>query len=654
MQFEGNFKATTKKTGFVSRDPVVDSNGIVTPPSPDDSVFIYTDNLNTAVHGDRVRVEMLPPNPRFPGRKEGKITAILIRTKPEWIGTVQKNGSNRFVVPGDLRMYRDIYVRDENSMNADQGDKVAVSITHWTDASRNPEGKITRIFGKAGDNNAEMEAILYNSGFEEEFSPEVQAEADAIPREISAEEIAKRRDFRGITTCTIDPIDAKDFDDALSFREIKTKEGKTLYEIGVHIADVSHYLKEDSFLDKEAVRRATSVYMVDRVIPMLPEVLSNDLCSLRPNEDKLTFSAVFTLDEDANLIEEWFGRTIIHSNKRFSYEEAQVVLDTGEGPMAVELKKMNELSYKLRDKKFAAGAIAFEDEEIRFHLDETGKPIGVYKKVRGDTHKMIEDYMLLANKRVARFVAVKHKDSHFVYRNHDLPNIDRLAQLASFIQNFGYSINIEGNVVQSKDINDLINRIEGEPEAKLIQTSILRSMAKAVYSTKNIGHYGLAFDHYTHFTSPIRRYPDIMVHRLLDAYLTGKTPKNKAHYEKLCIHSGEMEVKAVEAERSSQKYKQAEYLSERIGKEFDALVTGVTKWGMYVETINEKCEGMIRLADLHDDFYSLDEKTYSLMGQNTGRRFRLGDPLRVRVMKVELEKKIIDFALVSKKEEPKN
>ena len=632
---EGTLKITQKKTGFVT--PIGSE-------SPDDSYFIWTENLGCGLHADSVRIEVLPSNPRAPGRKEGRVVAILGRTKPEWVGSFQSHKGNGFLIPSDARMYKDVFIRSTDTAGAKDGDKIAVKITNWTDPTRNPEGVVTKVFGRAGENNAEMEAILYSSGFEEGFPEEVENEANAIQREITAEEITKRRDFRSVSTCTIDPADAKDFDDALSFQTI-TKNGKTFFEVGVHIADASHYVREDSALDREAVRRATSVYMVDRVIPMLPEVLSNDLCSLRANEDKLTFSAVFLLDENAEIVEEWFGKSIIHSKKRFTYEEAQEVLDKKEGPFASELMKMNELAYKLRDKKFAAGAMNFEEEEIRFHLDETGKPISVYKKVRGDTHKLIEDFMLLANKRVARYVAVHHKEHHFVYRNHDLPNIDRIAQLASFIQNFGYSLKIEGNVVQARDINDLLGRIAGEPEAKLIQTSVLRSMAKATYSTKNIGHYGLAFEHYSHFTSPIRRYPDIMVHRLLNAYLSGGKTKDQAHYEKLCIHSAEMEIRAADAERSSQKYKQAEYLSERIGKEFDALITGITKWGMYAETINEKCEGMIRLVDLTDDYYALDDTSYSLVGQNTGRKFRLGDPIKIVVKNVDLDKKMIDFAV---------
>jgi ribonuclease R len=543
-------------------------------------------------------------------------------------------------------MLHDIFIPLDRLNGAKDNYKAIAKIVDWPEDAKNPIGEITHVLGKQGENNAEMNAILADYGFPLAFPDEVEKQAESIKEEITKEEIAKRRDFREILTFTIDPADAKDFDDAISFQLLKNGN----IEVGVHIADVSHYVKPDSALDKEAFERGTSVYLVDRVIPMLPERLSNGLCSLRPNEDKLCFSAVFELDNEANVIEQWFGRTIIHSDTRFSYEDAQEVLENKSGKHSKELLKLNELAYKLRERKFKHGAISFESVEIKFRLDDQGKPLGVYVKERKDAHKLIEDFMLLANKKVAEFVAKKGKGKQkytFVYRSHDSPKEDALLNFSQFALKFGYKIDMSSGRETARSLNFLMADVEGKKEQNVLTQLAIRSMAKAVYTTKKHSHYGLAFDYYTHFTSPIRRYPDVMVHRLLELYLADGKSVNEDEYEKMSIHSSQMEKKAADAERASVKYKQAEYLQNNIGEEFNGIISGLTEWGMYVEIIANKCEGMIRLRDLNDDFYVLDEKNYCIIGQRRKKKYQLGDEVTIMVKKVDLGKRQIDFTLLN-------
>ena len=542
-------------------------------------------------------------------------------------------------------MLHNIFVPLSDLAGAKDGQKVQVAITDWPEGAKNPIGKIINILGTQGENDTEMNAILAQYGFPLSFPPEVEKEANDIPEQITAEELKDRRDFRETVTFTIDPADAKDFDDAISFKKLPNGN----YEIGVHIADVSHYVQPKTYLDKEAYSRATSVYLVDRVIPMLPERLSNGVCSLRPHEDKLCFAAVFELDDEANIQNEWFGRTVIHSNRRFSYEEAQEVIENKEGDHAEEILKLNALAYILRDRKFKNGAISFESTEVKFHLDEKGKPIGVYVKERKDAHKLIEDFMLLANKKVAEFIAKKGKGKSkytFIYRSHDSPNLENLGNFALFAARFGYKINMKTDKDIAKSLNFLMEDVEGKKEQNVLTQLAIRSMAKAVYTTKKTSHYGLAFDHYTHFTSPIRRYPDVMVHRLLAAYLNGEKSANEEEYETAASHSSAMEKRAADAERASIKYKQVEYLEENVGKLYMGIISGVTEWGMYVELLENKCEGMIRLKDIADDFYVLDEKNYCIVGQRKKKKYQLGDEVKVKVKKVDLSKRQIDFSLI--------
>ena len=641
----GKFQLLELKT-FVEGKVDLTNDGsafIVTDDEFESDIFVAPRKLRNALNGDRVKVYVYA---KSKGKhKEGEVIEILQRAKTEFTGIVKLSERFAFFIPDDRKMMHDIFIPMNDLNGAKNGIKAVAEITDWPADAKNPIGRIKHILGAQGENDTEMNAILAEYGFPLSFPAEVEHEAEQIPNEISEQEIARRRDFRDVLTFTIDPFDAKDFDDAISFKYLDNGN----YEVGVHIADVSHYIIPDSALDKEALDRGTSVYLVDRVIPMLPERLSNGLCSLRPKEDKLTFSAVFELDEDAYIVNEWYGKTIIHSDRRFTYEEVQEIIESKEGDHEKEIAQLNQLAYKLRDRKFKHGAISFETTEVKFKLDETGKPIGVYVKERKDAHKLIEDFMLLANRKVAEYVSKMGKGKHkftFVYRVHDSPKPEALANFAQFAARFGYKINTKSDKETAKSLNYLMEDVEGKKEQNVLTHLAIRSMAKAIYTTKSSSHYGLAFDHYTHFTSPIRRYPDVMVHRLLFHYLNGGQSANAEHYEKLCQHSSQMEKKAADAERASVKYKQAEYLRDQVGNIFSGVISGVTEWGMYVEIIENKCEGMIRLRDISDDFYTLDEKNYAIIGQRKKKVYQLGDEVKIRVKNVDLTKKQIDFSLV--------
>lgn len=642
---KGKFKLKDLKTFLTGKvDMTADGSAFVVPDDEfEKDIFVSARKLHNALHGDKVKVYIFA---KKSGRKnEGEVVEIIARAKTDFIGVIRISDRYAFVNIDDRKMLHDIFVPLSDINGAKNGQKVQVGITEWPEGAKNPIGRIINILGEQGENNTEMNAILAQYGFPLSFPPEVENEANAIPEQVSEQEIKGRRDFRNTVTFTIDPADAKDFDDAISFKTLENGH----YEIGVHIADVSHYLKTNGSLDKEAYSRGTSVYLVDRVIPMLPERLSNGVCSLRPNEDKLCFAAVFELDDNANIVTEWFGRTVIHSDRRFSYEEAQEVIENKAGDHAAEILKLNELAYILREKKFKNGAISFESTEVKFKLDEHGKPLGVYVKERKDAHKLIEDFMLLANKKVAEFIAKKGKGKEkytFVYRSHDSPNLENLNSFALFAARFGYKINMKSDKDIAKSLNYLMEDVEGKKEQNVLTQLAIRSMAKAIYTTKKTSHYGLAFDHYTHFTSPIRRYPDVMVHRLLAAYLNNEKSANEEEYEVAASHSSAMEKRAADAERASIKYKQAEYLEENVGNIFAGIISGVTEWGMYVELIENKCEGMIRLRDITDDFYVLDEKNYCIVGQRKQKKYQLGDEVMVKVKKVDLSKRQIDFSLI--------
>lgn len=629
---EGTMRITTKGVGYVR-----------IPDMPED-VEIDPSFLNTALDQDRVKIVL---HGKVSGtRQSGEVTEVLFRNKTRFVGIVQEEGGSFFLSPDDFRMYRIILIPKEKLGGAKIGEKVFVQMTEWTDPKKEPLGEVIRVLGAVDVNDVEMEAIVLERGFDTTFPQEVHEAAEKIPTTISKEEILKRRDFRNTLTLTIDPKDAKDFDDALSWK--KLPDGNV--EVGVHIADVSHYVERESILDKEAVARATSVYLVDRTIPMLPERLSNGICSLVPNEDRLTFAAVFTLNTKGEIVDEWFGRTIIHSQKRFSYEEAQGVLDKKEGPCVEALLSLDALAKQIRETRMKEGAIAFETEEVRFELDKSGKPLRVYKKITQDTNKLIEEFMLLANKRVAHLIATKDKRSAsvFIYRVHDAPNEDRIRDLRDFLHGIGFELRLnKDGVVTSKDINRMLKDVEGHAEEGMIQIATIRAMTKAIYTTENIGHYGLGFEYYTHFTSPIRRYPDVMVHRLLQGYLDGTEVPKKIleEQEHLARYCSQMEVFAADAERASIRYKQCEYFAERIGATLNGTISGVTEWGIYVEDKETKAEGMVHMRDIPNDFYFFEEKNYRIVGKNHKKIYRLGDKVTVKVTAVDLKRKLIGMKL---------
>ncbi|NVO31543.1 ribonuclease R [Hymenobacter lapidiphilus] len=610
----------------------------------ENDVRVFTDRLRFAMQGDTVRLRLRGSRD---GRPVGDVVEVLDRKRPEVVGRLQIRDHVAFVKADNRKMYFDVYVSQDDLNGAEHGDKVLVHVTEFPEdgSDRSPAGVVVRSFGQAGGNEAEINAIMAEFGLPFEFPAEVEADAQAMPVAIPAEEIARRRDFRDVTTFTIDPADAKDFDDALSIQQLENGH----WEIGVHIADVTHYVRLDTALENEARSRATSVYLVDRVIPMLPEHLSNGLCSLRPNEDKLTFSAVFELDENGKLYSTWLGKTVIHSDRRFAYEDAQERIEGLESDYTQEVQLMNRIAKKLCAARFKQGAISFETQEVKFRLDEDGKPLGVFVKERKDAHKMIEEFMLLANRKVAEFVfKLKKTKPRFtmVYRVHDSPDPERLQNFALFAKKFGYHLELKDVQKLSTELNDLNLEVVGRPEQNVLQTLAIRTMAKATYTTDPRGHFGLAFEHYSHFTSPIRRYPDMMAHRLLEHYLEGGKNVEVEPIEEECKHSSEREKLAASAERASIKFKQVEFLQDHIGEQFTGVVSGLTEWGMYVEIAENKCEGMIRISDIPGDTFELDKDNYRLVGQGSKRIIQFGDELQVEVKAVNLLDRTIDFALV--------
>jgi len=606
----------------------------------EEDIMVRTEDLKTALDDDIVKVRIF--SVRKDGRPLGEVTEIVKRFRMEFVGRIEVHNNYAFVIPDFKKMHHDIFIRVEGIKKARNNDKVIARIIDWKVGDKNPLGEVIKILGPAGENEAEIHSIMAEFGLPFEFDQSLLNESLKIEDSISNEELKKRRDFRKETTFTIDPEDAKDFDDALSLKFLDNGN----YEVGVHIADVTHYVKEGSPIDQEAYQRATSVYLVDRTIPMLPERLSNELCSLRPREDKLTFSAVFVLDQNASLKKQWYGRTIIHSDRRFTYEEAQERLDTSRGDFSKELIILNDLAKKLRAERYRSGSINFETTEVKFKLGDDGKPLAIVPKIRKDAHKLIEEFMLLANKKVAEniFGLNGQKGSRaFVYRIHDEPDMEKLEVFTNFAGKFGHRMDFKKEGIAGA-LNRLMDEIEGKPEQNVLENLAIRSMAKAKYSVKQKGHFGLAFPHYTHFTSPIRRYPDMMVHRLVDRYLAGAHSADEGEYEEKCKHSSEREKVASDAERASVKYKQVEYMVSRIGEEFEGLISGLTEWGIYVEIIATKVEGMIRMSALLDDYYEFDEKNMRVVGRYNKRIYTLGGNVKVKVLKADVDRRIIDLA----------
>ena len=643
--YEGKLDMTSRRTAFFVCDEL------------EDDVFIPTNNLNRALDKDKVKVYVY--NRRKGRRPEGEVIEVIERHKTEFVGVIDIQKNFAFVSTANPKMYTDIFVSKDNYNGAEQGDVVLVEIEDWPKKADSPFGKVLKVLGKPGEHNTEIHAILAEYGLPSEFPIEVEVFAQKIDTSIHESEVANRRDMRNTLTYTIDPRDAKDFDDALSFKKLNNGN----YEIGIHIADVSHYLQEGTILDVEAFQRGTSVYLVDRVVPMLPEVLSNFACSLRPNEDKYTFSAIFEIDNKGTVLNQWFGRTVINSDQRFAYEEAQVIIETKSNliPATTSLTKadffasaeiteatlkLDELAKILRTNRLNNGAISFDKVEVKFNLDKDGEPEGVYFKQSKDANHLIEEFMLLANRKVAEYIGKQKKT--FIYRIHDEPNEDKLFAMQALISKFGYKINLQNKKDISKSLNQLMQDANGKKEQNLIDTLAIRSMSKAKYSTENIGHYGLAFDYYSHFTSPIRRYPDVMVHRLLQFYLDGGKSVDAEIYEQKCTHSSSMEGLATSAERDSIKYMQVKFMQNHQNEEFLGVISGVTEYGIYVEIVSNKCEGMCRIREIKDDYYTFDSKQYALVGEVTKSILQLGDEVYVKVKTADLVKKQLDFSFLRK------
>ena len=669
----GKFKAivnTEYHTGRV--DMASRGSGYIISDDFEDDVYIASNNMNKALHGDEV--EFYAYKRRKRGKLEGEITSIIKRAKSEYVGVIQIHDKKNFafVIPDGNKMYTDIFVPINKINKAEDGDKVLVSLEDWPEKADSPHGRVLKVLGKPGEHNTEIHAILAEYGLPLEFPHDVEEFANKINTSITKEEIAKRRDMRKDLTFTIDPKDAKDFDDALSFKVLDNG----LFEIGIHIADVSHYLQENTILDDEAYERATSVYLVDRVVPMLPEILSNGACSLRPHEEKYTFSAVFKMNDKAEIKDQWFGRTVTYSDARFAYEEAQAIIENNVTSSAVETSqinttipvevslsgkeyqtpkdiafavlKMDKLAKIMRRKRMSQGAISFDKVEVKFNLDEEANPVGVFFKTSKDANKLIEEFMLLANKKVAEFIGKQNPKKTFVYRVHDEPDDSKLAALQNVVGRFGYKLNFKDRKSVAASLNNLLSEVVGKKEQNLVDTLTIRTMSKAEYTTHNIGHYGLAFDYYTHFTSPIRRYPDVMVHRLLQHYLDGGKSPNEDIYEDKCNHSSNMENLATKAERDSIKYMQIRFMEDHKNENFVGVISGVTDWGIYVEIIENKCEGMVSVRDMKDDHYAFDEDHYALIGKNSKIMYQLGDEVVVKVKNTDLVKKHLDFTLIGK------
>ena len=657
-----------RKYSLGTLDITSNGNGYFISDDYENDIFIPNINLGKGLHGDIVRVYVYKK--RRSNKLEADVVEVLERAKTEFVGVLQMNKNFGFVIPDSNKMYADIFISQNKINGASHGDKVQATISDWPENSKNPFGKITKVLGKPGDHNTEMHSILLEYDLPYEFPLEVEKEAENLSVAITKEEIAKRRDMRSDLTFTIDPKDAKDFDDALSFKKLENGN----FEIGIHIADVSHYLQKDTILDAEAYDRATSVYLVDRVVPMLPEMLSNGVCSLRPNEEKLTFSAVFEINEKAQIVNEWFGRTVTYSDQRFAYEEAQSIIENCKLSEAIQpytmpleisiideayevtpeiveaTLKLDELAKILRKKRMKQGAISFDRVEVKFNLDEKANPVGVFFKTSKDANKLIEEFMLLANRKVAEFIGKakggKLSNKTFVYRVHDEPDVEKLASLQNIISKFGYKINTNTKETISDSLNQLLSDVNGKAESNMIETLTIRTMSKAVYTTQNIGHYGLAFDYYSHFTSPIRRYPDVMTHRLLQHYLEGGNSPKQEVYEEKCKHSSKREELASKAERDSIKYMQVKYMQDHKDEIFTGVISGVTEWGIYVEITKNKCEGMVRIRDIKSDYYIFDEDQYAIVGQSTKHMYQLGDDVKVQVKKTDLERKHLDFNLI--------